>query len=157
MTSSNGNIFRDTGPLCGELMFSLICAWLNGRVNNREAGDLRRRRAYHNVIVMEMIRCHFTCPSIYIYISFIWTNTMVSRERMVSQITHGQLDSLFNSAFMLTTKDWLSVLGICRQLLASLYKELVLQRAFHIMTSLYNETTDIIGIPQAIFRGITVT
>ena len=59
MTSSNGNIFRVTGPLCGEftghwlihrsrvnsphknqwhgdLMFSLICAWwMDGWVNNR--------------------------------------------------------------------------------------------------------------------------
>ena len=35
-------------------MFSLICAWLNGWVNSREAGDLRRRRTYYDVIVMEM-------------------------------------------------------------------------------------------------------
>ena len=27
------------------LMFSLICAWINSLVNNREAGDLRRHRA----------------------------------------------------------------------------------------------------------------
>ena len=29
------------------LMFSLICAWINGWVNNREAGDLRRHCAHH--------------------------------------------------------------------------------------------------------------
>ena len=29
----------------GALMFSLICVWLNGSVNNRKAGDLRRYRA----------------------------------------------------------------------------------------------------------------
>ena len=28
------------------LMFSLICAWINGLVNNRKAGDLRRHRAH---------------------------------------------------------------------------------------------------------------
>ena len=33
-------------------MFSLIGAWINGWVNNREAGDLRRRRAHYDVIVM---------------------------------------------------------------------------------------------------------
>ena len=33
-------------------MFSLICAWINGWVNNREAGDLRRHRAHYDVIVM---------------------------------------------------------------------------------------------------------
>ena len=40
------------GQWCGALMFSLICAWRNGWVNNREAGDLRRQRAHHDVIVM---------------------------------------------------------------------------------------------------------
>ena len=63
VTSSNGNIFRVTGPLCGEftkgqwrgaLMFSLICAWINDWVNNREAGHLRRYRTHYDVIVMEM-------------------------------------------------------------------------------------------------------
>ena len=68
MTSSNGNIFRVTGPLCGEftghrhkgqwrgvLMFSLICAWINGWINNREAGDLRRHCAHYDVIVMYIL------------------------------------------------------------------------------------------------------
>ena len=36
----------------GALMFSLICVWINGWVNNREAGDLRRYRAHYDVIVM---------------------------------------------------------------------------------------------------------
>ena len=65
MTSSNGNIFRFTGPLYGEftshrwipphngtLMFSLICAWTNGWVNNQDAGDLRRHRDHYDVTVM---------------------------------------------------------------------------------------------------------
>ena len=69
MTSSNGNIFRVTGPLCGEFTghrwiplttdsdaelrcFFLICAWINVWVNNRKAGDLRRHRAHYNVTVM---------------------------------------------------------------------------------------------------------
>ena len=34
------------------LMLSLICAWINGCVNNRLAGDLRRHRAHYIVIVM---------------------------------------------------------------------------------------------------------
>ena len=69
MTSSNGNIFRVTGHVCGEftappvnsphkgqwrgaLMFSLICVWIHGWVNKREAGDLRRYRTHYDVIVM---------------------------------------------------------------------------------------------------------
>ena len=93
MTTSNGNIFRITDPLCGEftghrwipltkagdvelwcflwsapspvnsphkgrwrgaLMFSLICAWLNRWVNNREAGDLTRHRAHYDANVMDI-------------------------------------------------------------------------------------------------------
>ena len=34
------------------LMFSFICAWINGWVNNREVGDLRRHRAHYDVTVM---------------------------------------------------------------------------------------------------------
>ena len=36
----------------GVLMFSLICAWINGWVNNRETGDFRRHRAHYDVTVM---------------------------------------------------------------------------------------------------------
>ena len=36
----------------GALMFSLICVWINGWVNNREAGDLSRYRAHYDVTVM---------------------------------------------------------------------------------------------------------
>ena len=63
MTSSKGNIFRVTGHLspansphkgqwCGALMFSLICAWIDNWVNNRDAGDLRRHRAHYDVNLM---------------------------------------------------------------------------------------------------------
>ena len=40
------------GQWCGALMFSLICAWINGWVNNREAGDLRRQRTHCDATVM---------------------------------------------------------------------------------------------------------
>ena len=60
-TQSNGNIFRVTGPLCGEFTghpwiprteasdaelwcFLWSAPWINGWVNNREAGDLRCHR-----------------------------------------------------------------------------------------------------------------
>ena len=68
MTSSNGNIFRVTGPLCGEftgpgefpaqrpvtrsfdVFFDLRLN--SGWVNNREAGNLSRHRGHYNVIVI---------------------------------------------------------------------------------------------------------
>ena len=66
MTSSNGNIFRVTGLLWGEFTghrwipltkasdaelwcYFMICAWRNGWVNNRDAGDLRRHRVHYDV------------------------------------------------------------------------------------------------------------
>ena len=69
MTSSNENIFRVTGHLCGEftgpvnsphkgqwrgaLMFSLICTRIKGWINNVKAGDLRRYRTHYDAIVMQ--------------------------------------------------------------------------------------------------------
>ena len=78
MTSSNGNLFRVTDPflwgihrwpvnsphngqLRGALMFSLICAWTNCRVNNRTASDLKRHRAHYDVIATHrtgQLSCH---------------------------------------------------------------------------------------------------
>ena len=40
------------GQWSGALKFSLICARINGSVNNGEAGDSRRHRARYNVIVV---------------------------------------------------------------------------------------------------------
>ena len=69
ITYSNGNIFRVTGPLYGELIgyrwipttkasdtelwcFLWSAPWINGCINNRDTGDLRRHRAHYDVIVM---------------------------------------------------------------------------------------------------------
>ena len=43
--------FPHKGQWRGALMFSLICAWINDWVNNREADSLRRYRAHYDVIV----------------------------------------------------------------------------------------------------------
>ena len=66
VTWSNGNIFLVTGPFLRSpvnsphkgqprvpLISSLICAWTNHWVNNREAGDLRCHCAHCDVIVMQ--------------------------------------------------------------------------------------------------------
>ena len=44
--------FPHKGQWRGALMFSLIYAWINDWVNNREAGDLRRQHGHYDVIVM---------------------------------------------------------------------------------------------------------
>ena len=77
MTSSNGNIFRVTSHLCGEftgpwwtprtkasdaeLWCFLICAWIKGWINNREAGDLIRHRAHYTVFVMLALHSTINC------------------------------------------------------------------------------------------------
>ena len=47
------------GQWRGALMFSLICVWINGWVNNREASDLRRYRAHYDVTVMVKCRTKY--------------------------------------------------------------------------------------------------
>ena len=52
------------GQWLGALTFSLICVWINGWVDNREAGDLRRYRAHYDVTVMPLVAGRFyPCPS----------------------------------------------------------------------------------------------
>ena len=65
-TSSNANIFAllalcaGNSPLNylhkdqwrGALMYTLICTWINGWVNNREVCELRLHRAHNDVTVM---------------------------------------------------------------------------------------------------------
>ena len=81
MTQSNGNIFRVIGPLCGEftvtgefphkgqwrgdLMFTLICVWINYWAKNREAGDLRRHRAHYVVTVMSSSALNISGGALY--------------------------------------------------------------------------------------------
>ena len=75
MTSSNGSIFlalvaicAGNSPVLGEFPaqrpvarsfdVSLICGWLYGWVNNREAGDFGQYRAHYDVTVMWLIVNH---------------------------------------------------------------------------------------------------
>ena len=41
-----------TDQWCGALVFSLICVWRNGSVNNQDAGDLRGHCSHYDVTVM---------------------------------------------------------------------------------------------------------
>ena len=45
-------ICAGNAPVTGEFPSQRPVAWINGWVNNREAGDLRRYRAHYDVIVM---------------------------------------------------------------------------------------------------------
>ena len=59
------------GQWRGALIFSLICGWINGLVNNREAGDFGRYRAIYDVIVM-YYNSEFKLSMISYDVSFLW-------------------------------------------------------------------------------------
>ena len=50
------------GQWRGALTFSLICTWMNGWVNNREAGNLRRYRAHYDFAVMSLFSQNDNIP-----------------------------------------------------------------------------------------------
>ena len=81
MTSSNGNIFRVTGPSVrgihrspvnsphegqwrGALMFPLICAWTKGWVNIRDTDYLSHHRAHCDVPVTLFVSMLWCVPTI---------------------------------------------------------------------------------------------
>ena len=45
-------------PVTRSFDVCLICVWIDGWVNNREAGDLRRHLDYYEIIVMTSFRSH---------------------------------------------------------------------------------------------------
>ena len=89
------------GQWRGALMFSLICAWINDWVDNREAADLRRYRAHYDVIVMwwpitelfvwfwtepkQLCKQIFSCRNILAKFSFTGSHTVRLSENDVSE------------------------------------------------------------------------
>ena len=72
------------GQWRGALMFSLICAWMNGSVNSREADDLRRPRPHCDVTVMS---CGLDEPRL----SHVFVLPVVRRTRR--HVTYDKLNS----------------------------------------------------------------
>ena len=98
MTSSNGNILlaicAGNSPSPGNsphkdqwrraLVFSLICAWTNGWVNNGEAGDLRRHRAHYDRITTTPNQIYHSISVITLPYMLTSTTCNVVREVSVS-------------------------------------------------------------------------
>ena len=87
---------RHQGQWRGALMFSLICVWINGWVNKREAGDLRRHCTHYDVIVMMrqgyftdtraiawLPKCHSTNPKDMRWFNLYRTRTVKVKPSMV--------------------------------------------------------------------------
>ena len=65
------------GQWRGDLMFSLIRAWTNGWVNNRDYGDLRRHRAHYDITVIRIVDLAFYLWISLYYGSSIYTYRMI--------------------------------------------------------------------------------
>ena len=85
------------GQWRGALMFSFICAWTNGWVNNDEAGDLRRHRAHCDVIVMEIDSVDVSVSHYHDQLYFVlmhdndYTTLSEVHTRMMPAITHSYI------------------------------------------------------------------
>ena len=115
MTSSNGNIFRITSPLCGKFTghrlipltkasdAELWCfLWsapkINGCANNQEAGDLRCHHAHYDVTIMKITEIRlkndfYVSPGILLLI------------RIISIIKYG-MKLLIHSQTSMVVKVW---------------------------------------------------
>ena len=84
-----------TGHWREALMVSLICAWINGWVNNRATGDLRRHRHHYHVIVMDPLVLGYTVECRYnavqynkiLHTSLQWRGQNINK-RLNLQKTH---------------------------------------------------------------------
>ena len=93
------------GQWRGALVVSLICVWINGWVNNREAGDLRRYRAHYDVIVMILARQIFNIRVIDCVIStdscIPWGLTHLSLDNMAAI-----LQTIFSNVLLWLKFHW---------------------------------------------------
>ena len=84
MTSLDGNIFLrywsfmrwpvnspHKGQWRGDLIFSLVCDWMDGWVNDREADELRRHRIHYEVIVMWGSTCPVKCAVLLVCLAIV--------------------------------------------------------------------------------------
>ena len=64
--------FPHKGQWRGALMLCMLCAWINGWVNNRVTGDLRHHRAHYDVIVMrKCVSGRQICAALLIFRKFL--------------------------------------------------------------------------------------
>ena len=94
VTSSNGNIFRVTGPFLRGIHRSPVIS-----PHNREAGDLRRHRGHYDVIVMFWYCCSNLRIWIIAFELLLYYFCMLSRLRLIIFFI---IHPYFGTAFVLT-------------------------------------------------------
>ena len=76
------------GQWRGALLFSSIYVWINGWVNNGEAGDLRRYRAHYDVNVMNMAK-YWRAPLVFLTRVYNLQHVRNQNSRMVIMYLYG--------------------------------------------------------------------
>ena len=93
--------FPHKGQWRGALMFSLINAWINDWVNNREAGDLRHHHAHYDIIVMTQKIAYKMCTQfcgVVFYGNYITSCFWIQMMRVKSTINpQPNTDNVHNS------------------------------------------------------------
>ena len=84
--------FSHKGQWRGALMFPLICVWINGWVNNREAGYLRRHRAHYDVTVMYKCNIYLAsiridCHAAFTFVNYIYSSWFAYGYRVCHKIS----------------------------------------------------------------------
>ena len=93
------------GQWRGALMFLWSAPWINGWVNNRKAGDLRRHRAHYDVIVMctrVLIQAWVMYLFRYIYLEYtpgIYAMNLLQNLSMQSNAEHAKSDHYILNIF----------------------------------------------------------
>ena len=86
--------FPHKGQWRGTLMFSLICAWTNGWMNTRDAGDLRRHSTHYDITVMHWDLCYEALIYMMILVSFPFSDKAVDFRVRIADTTGQYLTSL---------------------------------------------------------------
>ena len=81
----------------GALLFSLICAWINAWVNNREVGGLRRHRVHYYVTVMLKTKPRILSRALWDFASYCYDKkiTLRYREFSLQRANRNQITMLF--------------------------------------------------------------
>ena len=112
-----------------DLMFSLIYAWINGWVNNREAGDLRRHRTHYDVTLMGVMHrgewSHFTYSDIKVCHQFYeYTENKFTAPHHVWMPTVSNIGKLYDQSCSIndSVNDWGSVMVDSTRLVIKTYQ-----------------------------------
>ena len=95
------------GQWRGALMFSLICTWINGWVNNGEAGDSRHHRSHYDVTVMSPSMSDSILAAVISHrMLFLWAQPYIYKESAQQRLNMTLVRIYFNKYMWTIHCDW---------------------------------------------------